>query len=62
MTTLHRCDGTRDGKPCGDTQPGRGKAQTLPAGWVHVAIDGRGMDLCLKCEMARRAEGEGAKR
>ena len=55
MTTLYRCDG--DG--CGETQPGRGKANTLPAGWVHVAIDGRGMDLCLKCELRRRAERDG---
>ena len=60
MTVLYRCDDGTAECPIGDNPvPGRGKANTLPAGWVHVAIDGRGMDLCLKCELRRRAERDG---
>jgi len=53
MTTLYRCDGTTaEGKACGETLPGR----ALPRSWVYVVVNGKGVDLCLKCELRRRAE------
>lgn len=54
---------TCDGPGCGAKGEPRGPARALPAGWVMAVVEGRTVELCLKCwprlastEMKRREE------